>query len=700
MTGSVDLPVEISETDGESVLPSAVGDRLGLGDGDAVALQFGVDREVVTAVRTDSEGAERVVIPPAVADRLGVDSGQTVRVAVADSGVADSVRLAPVPRLSVRGGETLLREAIGDRPVTTGETVDVSLFDGSLEVPFQVLSAEPAGPVSVAQRTEIRVEDGPAPVGRDAVTTPVPASAVGGYGEAADSLERALTAVLAGDDDTTGAGARRAGILLAGPHGVGKTHLLRYAVGSTGASLHRASPQRLLSADGEAATEYLRSVATAARGSERGVVHLDGLDAVAEEVPAATTAAVREWVDRVRTATGIAVVAEVSDPEAVPTDLRQGARLSRTLTVPEPDRSDRAAILSTLAAGTSGTSHADVSAVGRQAFGYVAADLVSLWLTAVELAVERSDAERPSVSAEELERALELTEPSGLDSATTEVPETTFDDVGGLEGPKRELTRAVEWPLQNPELFAALSIEPPSGVLLYGPPGTGKTMLARAVASTSNANFTAVNGPELMDRYVGESERAVRRVFERARSNAPTVLFFDEIDALGSARTERDGSGAANRVVSQLLTELDGIERRGRVTVLGATNEPRRLDDALLRPGRFDRVVGVPMPDAAARAEIFRIHLRGRTASGFDVDVRELAERTDGYTGSDIAAVVREAGLFAIETRVTRAEGHDRAGDDEELRIGRQHLKRALESVGPSLSSEARARYESFERFD
>jgi transitional endoplasmic reticulum ATPase len=697
MTGSVELPVAVSETDGESVLPSAVADRLGLGNGDAVTLQFGVDREVVTAVRAESGGTERVVIPPAVADRLDVESGQRVRVVVADPAVADSLRLAPVPRLSVRGGETLLREAIGDRPVTTGGTVPVSLFDGSLDVPFEVLSTEPTGPVRVGERTEVRIEDGPAPVGRDETTTPLPASAVGGYDQVVDALETALRAVLAGSGDTTEAGARRAGILLAGPHGVGKTHLLRHAVWSTGASLHRVSPQRLLSADGAAATEYLSSVATAARGSERGVVYLDRLDAVVEAVPPATTAAVREWVDQVRTATGLAVVAEVTDPAAVPTDLRQGARLSRTLTVPEPDRSDRAAILSTLAAGAT---DADVSSVGRRAFGYVAADLVALWLTAVELAVERSDTDRPTVSAAQLERALERTEPSGLDGTTTEVPTTTFDDVGGLDGPKRELTRAVEWPLRNPELFEELAIEPPSGVLLYGPPGTGKTMLARAVASTSDANFTAVDGPELMDRYVGESERAVRRVFERARSNAPTVLFFDEIDALGSARTEREGSGAANRVVSQLLTELDGVERRGRVTVLAATNEPRRLDDALLRPGRFDRVVEVPMPDAAARAEIFRIHLRGRTASGFDVDVRTLAERTDGYTGSDIAAVVREAGLFAIETRVTRAEGHDSVGDDKELRIGRQHLKRALESVGPSLSSEARARYESFERFD
>ena len=703
MTEAVRLSVEVRGADTETVLSPAVAERVGVSNGDVVTMQYGVDREATTVVRVDKDADRgRVAVSSETARQLGVESGETVTVAAADPEVAVSVRLAPVPQLAVRGGAGFVENALDDRPLTEGETVTVSLFNGSLDVPFRVLSTEPAGPVAVEVGTDVRVEDGPAPLGSAGATTPLPAGSVGGYDETVSAIERVLAAMLDGNVDTTGGGGRRVGILLAGPHGVGKTHLLRHAAWTTDASIQRVPPRRLLAATGDEATETLQSVATAARGSGRGIVHLDALDTVVEESNAATVSAIREWLDDVRTASDVAVAAEVTNPSVVPTDLQQGARLSKILTVPEPGREDRGAVLSVLAfaSETPTAPGLNVSDVGRRAFGYVASDLVSLWLTAVERATERADADQPVVTTADLEEALERTEPSGLDGSTVDVPTTTFDDIGGLDEPKRELTRAVEWPLTNPELFAELDVEPPSGVLLYGPPGTGKTMLARAVASTSSANFTAVAGPELMNRYVGESERAVRRVFERARSNAPTVLFFDELDALGANRTDDDGSPATNRVVSQLLTELDGLERRGGVTVLGATNRPRRIDDALLRPGRFDRVLSVPMPDPAARAEIFRVHLRGRTAPGFEPDIGVLAERTEGYTGSDITAVVREAALLAIEERLHEQARGDKPDESPPVRIERRQLERALESVGPSLSAEARARYESFDQFD
>jgi transitional endoplasmic reticulum ATPase len=699
MTGSVRLPVEVRGSGWQSVLPASVGNRVDLADGDAVRLRYGADRDVVTAVRLDDTDRECVVVSTETAQRLGVEGGETVVVAAATPAVAESVRLAPVPQLSVRGGAQLVRDAVGDRLLTAGRTVSVSLFDGSLDIPFRVLSTEPSGPVTVESRTDVRVEDGPAPVGGTESPSPVPSAAVGGYDEMVSTLETAL-AVALDDGATTSAGGGRAGILLAGPHGVGKTHLLRHAAWRTDASVHRVRPRRILSASGGDTTEYLRTVATAARGSERGVVHLDAFDTVVEETGEATVAAIREWLDDVASADGVTVVAEAVDPTDLPTDLTQGVRLSRTVTVPEPGRDDRAAVLATVASETPTAVDVDVSDVGRRAFGYVAADLVSLWVTAVELAAGRAAGDTPVVSERDLERALEQTDPSGLDDPTVDIPTTTFDDIGGLDEVKRELVRAVEWPLTNPELFSELDIDPPSGVLLYGPPGTGKTMLARAVASTSSANFTAVNGPELLDRYVGESERAVRRVFGRARSNAPTVLFFDELDALGATRSDDDGSPAANRVVSQLLTELDGVERREGVTVIGATNRPRRIDDALLRPGRFDRILPVEVPDSGARAEIFRIHLRGRTADEFDLDFGALAKQTEGYTGSDIAAVVREAGLLAIEERIGEGIREDAPSSHTEVRIARRHIRRALGSVDPSLSPDARERFESFDHRD
>jgi transitional endoplasmic reticulum ATPase len=277
-----------------------------------------------------------------------------------------------------------------------------------------------------------------------------------------------------------------------------------------------------------------------------------------------------------------------------------------------------------------------------------------------------------------------------------QIPDVSFDDIGGLDEAKRALRRTVEWPLTKPELLEAVDIDPSTGLLLYGPPGTGKTLLARAVASTSDANFIPVDGPEIMDRYVGESERAVRQLFDRARANAPTVIFFDEIDAIGTTRSSDETSQAAERVVSQLLTELDGVEGRDGVFVIGATNRPDLLDDALLRPGRFDRTVSIGMPDVQAREEIFRVHTASHAID--DVHRRELAEQTDGYTGSDIAAVVREAGLLAVEEAMEASPGG--SVDRAEIQVTPDHYARALKQVEPSLTPAARRRHESLDRFE
>jgi len=252
-----------------------------------------------------------------------------------------------------------------------------------------------------------------------------------------------------------------------------------------------------------------------------------------------------------------------------------------------------------------------------------------------------------------LRQQLPKRQPSAAET-TGSVPSTSFEDIGGLAAPKRELTRAVEWPLQYPEALSRLGVDAPAGVLLYGPPGTGKTMLARAVASTTDANFLTVDGPELLNKYVGESERRVRQLFTRARDSAPAVVFFDEVDALGSARAGDGDSSATERVVSQLLTELDGLHPREQVTVIGATNRPDRIDDALTRPGRFDRVVEVPLPDPEARQEIIRIHTRDRPTEPLDID--EIATKTEGYSGSDISAVLQEASLLALEEHLGAAE--------------------------------------------
>ena len=687
MAGSARLSVTVADGTGIAVSPETAR-RLGVESADPVRLTAPGGARTHAAVSVaDGTPTDDVFAGGDVVDALGVADDDRVTVEPVDVAVAERLALAPVPKLAIRSGERLVRESLGATPVAEGDATTISLFDGALDVPLRVISTRPAGPVRVTAETRIDIEDGPAPLGGATGVDPVPPAGVGGYAETIETLASVVAPTL---DAGSGVTPTRAGVVLTGPHGVGKTHLLRHVAFRLGTSLHRVDPARLMTAGADEADDVLRSVGQEARGGDRGVVHLDALDAALDDAGPTLTLRLREWLDGIATADGVAVVAELVDDEELSVDLVQGRRLSRTVTVPEPSRSDRVDVLDVVA--DSAADRAELTDVAERAFGYVAADLVSLWTRAVDFAADRTEADDPAaaVAVDDLERALSATDPSGVRGSVPDVASVSFDDIGGLAAAKRELTRAVDWPLTSPELFENLDIDPPAGVLLYGPPGTGKTMLARAVASDSDANFIPVEGPELMNKYVGESERAVRRVFEQARANTPAVVFFDEIDSVGATRTDEGSSPATERVVSQLLTELDGIEGRGGVTVVGTTNRPDRLDDALLRPGRFDRAVEVSLPDASDRAEILRAHVD--PASVADVDFAALADRTDGYTGSDIAAVVREAGLLAIEERLT-----DRNGHGEDVSVRARHFEEAVETVDPSISEEARRRYESFE---
>jgi transitional endoplasmic reticulum ATPase len=685
MVGGVELTVDEPSATNGVVVGQTTADALDITDGSYVSLVSGSGVSTAAVCRVGDVEAGSVRLDEGTRERLGVVTGATVSVDVVTPVTADHIVVAPLVRIGIRGGGDRVREAIGGQPVSENDTVSVSLFGGSFEVSFRVLSTRPDGTVLVDESTTVETRDGPAPAVDGSQTSPLPPQAVGGYDTTVDRLRAVVTDATNGDRPRSG----RLGILLTGPHGIGKTQLLRAAAWQADATIEAVQPGRLLADDYAGALERLRGAAARARGSGRGVVHLPAFDRVCEDGSPTMTHAHRAFFDGLSSAEQIVVVAEATDTEAIPRPLVQGDRLSRTVEVPEPSRSDRVAILRSLARSSELDSDVDLSPIGRRAFGYVAADLVSLWHRALDEAADRGR-ESGAVEPADLEAALAATDPSGVRNATADVPSVSFDDIGGLDDVKRELTRVVEWPLTRPELFESLGIDAPAGVLLYGPPGTGKTMLARAVASTTSANFLAVDGPELLNRYVGESERAIRRVFDRARSNAPTVVFFDEIDALGSAREQGSDAGTAERVVSQLLTELDGLESRGGVIVIGATNRPDRLDEALLRPGRFDRTVSVPLPDAESRAEIFSIHAAGRTAQ--PLDYQTLAQRTEGYSGSDIAAVVREAGLLAIEQRL-QAEDEPVDAGQQPVRIAAKHVEEALESVDPSLSEKRRDRY-------
>ncbi|WP_297494651.1 CDC48 family AAA ATPase [Thermococcus sp.] len=352
-------------------------------------------------------------------------------------------------------------------------------------------------------------------------------------------------------------------------------------------------------------------------------------------------------------------------------------------------------LLEELAEITHGFVGADLAALAREAAMAALRRLIKEGKIDFEAEhIPREVLEELKVTRKDFYEALKMVEPSALREVLLEVPNVRWDDIGGLEDVKQELREAVEWPLKYPEAFAGLGITPPKGILLYGPPGTGKTLLAKAVANESQANFIAIKGPEVLSKWVGESEKNIREIFRKARQAAPTVIFIDEIDAI-APRRGTDVNRVTDRLINQLLTEMDGIQENSGVVVIGATNRPDIIDPALLRPGRFDRLILVPAPDEKARLEIFKVHTR-KVPLAEDVNLEELAKRTEGYTGADIAAVVREAAMLAM--RRALQEGIIKPGmkADEirrRVKVTMKDFEEALKKIGPSVSKETMEYY-------
>ena len=446
------------------------------------------------------------------------------------------------------------------------------------------------------------------------------------------------------------------------------------------------------------------------------IIFIDEIDSIAPkrdevtgEVERRVVAQLLALMDGLESRGKVVVIGATNRPNALDPALRRPGRFDREIEIGIPDRNARREILEIHTRGVPLAEDVNLDKLADMTHGYVGADLAALVKEAAMRALRRImpeidvDMERiPREILEKLEvrwedfmNAYREMQPSTMREVLIEKPNIHWHDIGGLDTVKQELQEVVEWPLKYRKLFAYMNVKIPKGILLYGPPGTGKTLLAKAVATESEANFISVKGPEFLSKWVGESEKAVREVFRKARQAAPCVVFIDEIDAVAPMRGRDLGSHVTESVVSQILTEMDGLEELHNVTVIAATNRPDILDPALLRPGRFDRLIYVPVPDKNARKEIFRIHLRGKPLSE-DVDLEKLSERTDGYTGADIEAVCNEATMLAIREYIKNGGDPE---NPESARIDMKHLEDALKRVKP-LSREEREMYEKMaERF-
>nr|WP_324758066.1 CDC48 family AAA ATPase [Haloarcula sp. GH36] len=665
---------------------------------------------------------------------VGIDDNVTVE--KADVQPATSVTVALPQNLRVRGNVApMIRNNLSGQAVTQGQTVPVSFGLGPLssmsgqKIPLKIAETEPAGTVVVTDSTEIQVSEKPAEQirgseGEASSDTPdVTYEDIGGLDNELEQVREMIELPMRHPELFQQLGIEPPkGVLLHGPPGTGKTLMAKAVANEIDAYFTTISGPEIMSKYYGESEEQLREVFEEAEENAPAIVFIDEIDSIAPkrgetqgDVERRVVAQLLSLMDGLEERGQVIVIGATNRVDAIDPALRRGGRFDREIEIGVPDKEGRKEILQVHTRGMPLSEEIDLSGYAENTHGFVGADLASLTKEGAMNALRRIrpelDLESDEIDAEVLEH-LEITEedfkdamkgiePSALREVFVEVPDVTWDSVGGLEDTKERLRETIQWPLEYPGVFRSMDLDAAKGVLLYGPPGTGKTLLAKAVANEAQSNFISVKGPELLNKFVGESEKGVREVFSKARENAPTVVFFDEIDSIA---TERGGgqtdSGVGERVVSQLLTELDGIEEMEDVVVVATTNRPDLIDDALLRPGRLDRHVHVPVPDEEARRAILEVHTRDKPLAD-DVDLDKIARRTEGYVGADIEAVAREASMAATREFIHSVDSEDLDDSVTNVKITNDHFEAALSEVGPSVTEETKERYAEIEkRFD
>ncbi len=720
-------------------------DELGVSSGEFVAIEGGEGRVIarVWPGRSQDTGRGIVRIDGQLRKAAGARIDDAVSVEAADVQPAERVRVALPENVRIQGDlGSYLRGKLSDRAVSPGDTLSVSLGFGLLtsrsgrQLPITVVDTEPAGTVVVGNRTDVELVDrtpdqleiearGPIEGGdgEEGETPTVTYEDVGGLDDELEQVREMVELPMRHPElfRTLGIEPPK-GVLLHGPPGTGKTLIARAVANEVDAHFVTLSGPEIMSKYYGESEEQLRDIFEEAAENEPAIVFIDELDSIAPkredvqgDVERRVVAQLLSLMDGLEDRGEITVIGTTNRVDAIDPALRRPGRFDREIEIGAPDADGREEVLQIHTRGMPLAEDVDLERFAENTHGFVGADLENLAKEAAMTAMRRLrpelDLEADEIDAEILEKievtaadfrsALRGVEPSAMREVFVEVPDVTWEDVGGLEEAKGRLREAIQWPMEHADAYEQVDLSPAKGVLLHGPPGTGKTLLSKAVANESQSNFISVKGPELFDKYVGESEKGVREVFEKARANAPTIIFFDEIDAIASKRGSGGGdSNVGERVVSQLLTELDGLEELEDVVVVAASNRPELIDDALLRPGRLDRHVEVDEPDEAARREIFRIHTQDRPLSA-DVDLDTLAEETEGYTGADVEAVCREAATIAVREHVEReAAGED--SDVEAIELTADHFERALEEISPDAVADLESGLETggFDEFD
>jgi transitional endoplasmic reticulum ATPase len=647
------------------------------------------------------EGRGVIRIDGLIRNNSGVAIGDTVAIKKIKAPPAEKVVVAPLEAIPPID-ERYLADALESVPVTKGDNIMIPYFGGRLT--FQVLGVSPmADAVLITQRTIFAIsEKGETLRGVPQVTY----EDIGGLKDEIQKVREMIELPLRHPEifEKLGVEAPK-GVLLYGPPGTGKTLLAKAVANESNAHFISISGPEIMSKFYGESEARLREIFKEAREKAPTIVFIDEIDSIAPkreevtgEVERRVVSQLLSLMDGLEARGKVIVIAATNRPNAIDPALRRPGRFDREIEIKVPDRRGRFEILQIHTRHMPLTQEVDLEKLSSVTHGFVGADLEYLCKEAAmktlrrmlpELKLEEDKLQpeflnRLQVTMEDFENALKDVMPSAMREVYLETPDVHWSEIGGLEGIKRELQEAVEWPLKYPDLYTTIGYSMPKGVLLYGPSGTGKTLLAKAVATESEANFISVRGPELLSKWVGESERGVREVFRRARQASPCIIFFDEIDALAPVRGLGGDSMVTERVVSQLLTELDGIQSLSGVVVLAATNRMDMVDPALLRAGRFDKLLYIPPPDKNARKQILEIQTRHRPiAAGLDFD--RIAEMTDGFSGADITAVVNTAVSLVLQEYIAiYPKPEDAKKHAAEAAVTMKHFEDAIRKVKTS----------------
>ena len=680
----------------------AVMEVLDITAGDVIQIE-GKKRTVAIVWPGYPEDANRGVIRIDGTIRRNAQASIDEKVAIRKVTVKEArkISFAPTEPLRIMGGEEFLSQSLEGRAVTRGDVIQINVMGRRIDL--MVVSFTPTSEAVLVHRTtEVKISEKPVKEGASNIPK-VTYEDIGGLGEEVKRVREMIELPLRHPElfERLGVEAPK-GVLLHGPPGTGKTLLAKAVAGETSANFVTIGGPEIMSKFYGESEERLREIFKQAQENAPTIIFIDEIDSIApkrEEVTGETerrvVAQLLSLMDGLEARGKVVVIGATNRPNALDPAIRRPGRFDREIEINPPNREGRLDILQIHTRGMPLEKDVDLEKLADLTHGYVGADISALTkeaamhslrqiLPELDLELESIPMEvlnKINVSKNDFLAALREMQPSSLREVFVETPNVKWEEIGGLHDAKRELQEAVEWPLKYAAVFDHMSATPPKGVLLYGPPGTGKTLLAKAVATESQANFINVKGPEFLSKWVGESEKAVRETFRKARQAAPCIIFMDEIDSIAPVRGGGADSHVTERVISQMLTEIDGLQSLHNVVIIGATNRPDMLDPALLRPGRFDRLVRIETPDLEGRKQILRIHTAKKPLAD-DVDIDELAKKTDGYSGADLAALTNEAVMLSIRDLV--AKGSDLSPEElKEKKISMIFFSRALEKVKP-----------------